>query len=157
MLISSLGAYGCSYIDCTTHRQISTRKLSESGFVIVARSNWMSSPSIRARIFSSDPLESDPEKKEDLKEHYMQSNNKVNGPKTIAASYRTFSGARGSFRIVIRRGTIPCDMTIFFCLSLPMTTFFKQINDSCTLPLSSLLYKSSIYDREFSTSCNINM
>lgn len=73
-------------------------------------------------------------------------------PSTIAASYLIESGVLSCDNSIIRRGTIPCEITNVFCLSLPITTFFRQINDSWTLLSSSWLYKSSIYEREQSTS-----
>lgn len=60
------------------------------------------------------------------KNHFCQSHI----PRTIAASYLIGSGVVSCDNKIISLGTIPCEITNVFCLSLPMTTFFKQINDS---------------------------
>lgn len=74
-------------------------------------------------------------------------------PSTIAASYLIGIGVFSCDNRIIRRGSMPCDIINDFCLSLPMTTFFKHTNDSTILLWSLSSYRSSIYERELSTSC----
>ena len=63
-----------------------------------------------------------------FKIQFEKKNQKI--PIIIAASIRKLIPNVSSFTSVINRGTTPCDITEPFCLLLPITAFFKQINAS---------------------------
>lgn len=139
-------------MDCTTHKLISIKYASASGFVIIESICWMSPALISSCTCSSVPFDREPAIN---KQYYSVFDTTQHDfhylPSTIAVSYRMHIGICTSLRMANSRGTMPCDITDPFCLSLPIIAFFKQIKDSCILAWSGL-YNSSMYDREFSTS-----